>query len=68
MDEETDGGSELKLAAEEAFPGGEWTEDRLAALKELISLCGSSDYEDEPSDKDGSHKDTLALLFGKPKK
>lgn len=59
---------ELKMAAEEAFPG-EWSDDRLAALKELIRMCGSSyDGDEAPDSGDDSHKSTLALLFGKPKK
>ena len=43
-------------------------DDRLAALKELIRMCGSEDYGDDEEASESPHKDTLALLFGKPKK
>jgi hypothetical protein len=70
MDEHMDDEhAELKQAAEEAFPdSGEWTDDRLAALKELIKMCSGADYGEEESEGESPHKETLALLFGKPKK
>lgn len=55
---------EFGEAIREAFPGEEWDEDRLAALKEAIRICVENDQEDKPPPK-GS----LALLFGPgPKK
>lgn len=76
-DDEGDGdgeSSELKQAAEEAFPDEEWTLERLASLKALIQLCmgeyGSGDeHEPDSDDGPGKHGPILSLLFGgKPKK
>lgn len=59
--------SELKQAAEEAFPDEDWSPERLDALKTLMKLCmdgyGGADEEDKP-EPDAK----LALLFGSPKR
>lgn len=60
--------SELKQAAEEAFPDEDWSDERLASLKALMRLCMDEGSE-ESSPPDDKHASTLALLFGgKPKK
>jgi hypothetical protein len=55
--------SELKQAAEEAFPDEDWSPERLDALKALMKLCMGEYGSDKPE------KPMLSLLFGgKPKK
>lgn len=69
MEEDAPASSPLQEAAEAAFPGEPWDEDRLAALKELIHLCSGESYEEEEEDDEGeSPKSNLALIFGTPKK
>jgi hypothetical protein len=64
--ESEEGGSDVASAASAAFPDQEWSSERLAALKDLIHLCGSSDYEEEkPKKEKGAGFD---LIFGAPKK
>ena len=70
MEEES---TELKQAAEEAFPDEDWTPSRLGSLKTLMKMCmgeyGPDGADDEGAEDDDKHKATLALLFGgKPKK
>ena len=56
--------SELKQAAEEAFPDEDWSSERLDALKALMKVCMGDSGSDEAPEKP-----TLSLLFGgKPKK
>jgi hypothetical protein len=70
MDEDAPASSPLQEAAEAAFPGTPWDEDRLAALKELIHLCSGESYDDEEEADEGDKpKSNLALIFGAaPKK
>jgi hypothetical protein len=60
--------SEIRQAAEEAFPAEDWSPERLDALKTLMKLCmddyGGGDESEGPDDKHAG----LALLFGAPKK
>lgn len=64
--------SELKQAAEEAFPDEDWSPERLASLKALMKLCmneyGEGEHESDGGGS-GKHGPILSLLFGgKPKK
>lgn len=66
--------SDLKAAAAAAFPDQEWDDERLAALKELVMECSSSDYGSDEEDDEGDDeaeskpKLDLALIMGKPKR
>jgi ribosome-binding protein aMBF1 (putative translation factor) len=60
-----DYGGDFADAISEAFPDEDWSEERLAAMKEAIRLCVERDTGEESEKKPG----TLALIFGgKPKK
>lgn len=47
----------LRRAAEAAFPGEEWDDDRLAGLKDLIAECSSSDYGSDDEDMEDSEEE-----------
>lgn len=56
-------------AIADAFPGEEWDEGRVAAMKEAIRLCMQKDEMGGPPAPGGGKKGVdLALIFGGPKK
>jgi hypothetical protein len=60
---------DFTAAIQEAFPDNDWTPERSAAMKEAIRLCVEKDeaggYGPPPG---GGKGDSLALIFGEPKK
>lgn len=69
MDEDMEYDDAFASAIADAFPGEEWDEGRVAAMKEAIRLCMQKDEAPEggpPAPKKGGLD--LALVFGGPKK
>ncbi len=68
---ESEYGGGFAEAIQEALPDQEWSEDRLAAMKEAIRLCVEKDTGGDMMGKGKMGKPgSLAIVFGgnKPKK
>lgn len=66
MGEDMEYDDALASAIADAFPGEEWDEGRISALKEVIRLCKDTAGPPAPGEKKGGID--LALIMGGPKK
>lgn len=55
-------------AIADAFPGEEWDDSRIAAMKEAIRLCMQKDEMGPPPGKKGGGIDLALIMGGPPKK